>query len=235
MRGQLTRGVILLSAVMAISAADARAQGNWRPGDFGSLRVWMGVFEPAADSRYWDDVFADFTGAASDFQDGVVGVDYLWRTSSSGGVLFGTSAYEGQTTQAYRDYVDERGYDISHLTTLDQWDLTATWVARLGQGQVVPYVGVGGGFLHWRLTEEGDFIDFVDPDMPIVFARYRDEGWTWEALALVGLDFQVSYRWSVFVEGRYRWADDELGGDLAGLGTIDLGGGQVAAGLSWNF
>ena len=234
MRGQLARGVVL-SCVVIAAAAGAEAQGNWQPGAFGSARVWLGVFEPSADSRYWNDVFADFTGSASDFQDAVFGFDYLWRTSTTGGVLFGTSFYEGKTTQAYRDYVDELGHDISHLTTLDTWDLTAAWVARLGRGQVVPYVGVGGGLLSWSLEEEGDFIDFSSADLPIVYARYRSDGWTWEALALAGLDFRMGYRWSVFIEGRYRWAEDELGDSFAGLGTIDLGGGQVVAGLSWNF
>lgn len=235
MRGQLARGVILGCAVIAISAAGAEAQGNWQPGDFGSLRVWLGIFEPHGDSRYWDDVFADFTGSTSDFADGVFGVDYLWRTSPTAGVLFGTSFYEGNATQAYRDYVDELGRDISHATTLDEWDITLAWVSRLGRGSVVPYVGLGGGLVQWRLEEEGDFIDFSDPDLPVYLTRYRADGWAWEALALVGLDFRVGYNWSAFVEARYRWADDELTDDFAGLGTIDLGGGQLAAGLSWNF
>ena len=87
----------------------------------------------------------------------------------------------------------------------------------------------------WQLREEGSFIDFGDDDLPIIYASYRAESTTWEAFAIAGLDIRLSYRWSFFFEGRYRWAEDELNRDLAGLGAIDLSGLQLDGGFAYNF
>lgn len=229
------RALSVAVVVAALWSVSAEAQGNWQPGDFGSLRFYMGLFEPDANSQYWDDSFSVFTGSASDFEDLVFGTDYLWRTSRQGGVLFGVSFYEGKATQAYLDWVDSDGYDISHLTTLGLADLSAAYVVQLGRGGVHPYLGAGGGLLWWRLREEGSFIDFADDNLPIVFASYRADSTTWELFALAGIDFRLSNRWSFFFEGRYRWAEDELNKDFAGFGTIDLSGFQAVGGFSYNF
>ena len=69
----------------------------------------------------------------------------------------------------------------------------------------------------------------------MVYASYRSDGITWELFALAGLDVRIGYRSSIFFEGRYRWADDELNNDFAGFGTIDLSGMQFVGGFSWSF
>jgi hypothetical protein len=232
---QKSRVFTLVIAVAALWSASAEAQGNWQPGDFGSWRFYMGVFEPTASSQYWDETFEVFTGSPSDFEDLVFGTDYLWRTSRYGGILFGVSFYDGRATQAYIDWVDAGGGDISHTTTLTLTDMTAAYVLRVGRGGVRPYIGGGGGLLWWRLREEGSFIDFADPNLPIVFASYRSDGTTWELFGLAGLDFRLGHRWSFFFEGRYRWSEAELNQDFAGFGTIDLSGPQVVGGFSYNF
>jgi hypothetical protein len=229
------RVLILVVTVATLWSVNAGAQGNWQPGDFGSWRFYMGLFEPTASSQYWDDTFDVFTGSPSDFEDLVFGTDYLWRTSRQGGVLFGISFYEGRATQAYLDWVDASGQDISHTTTLGLADMTAAYVLRFGRGSVTPYLGGGGGLLWWRLTEEGSFIDFANPDLPIIFASYRSDGTTWELFALAGLDFRLGRNWSFFFEGRYRWAEAELNRDFAGFGTIDLSGIQLTGGFAYNF
>jgi hypothetical protein len=237
MHTHLTRSVILGLLLLSAGATLAEAQGNWQPGDFGSLRFRLSLFEPEGSSDYWDETFDVFTGSPADLQDLGFGIDYLWRTSSSSGLLVGTSWYGGSATQAYRDYVDSDGFDIRHRTSLDLWDVSAAFVYRFGSGswRATPYLGVGGGFLYWDLEEVGDFIDFSSPGREIFFAGYRASGWTWEALGLAGIDIPVGYRWSFFAEGRYRAADDELGDDFAGFGTIDLSGWELSAGFSWNF
>lgn len=214
---------------------DVGAQGNWQPGDFGSIRFRAGLFTPEGDSGYWQDKFADFTGSPNTFRDFAWGLDYMWRTSHSSGVLFGTSFFDGKATQSYYDWVDADGRDISHTTSLQLWDLTAAFVWRIGRAGLVPYVGLGGGFQNWSLKETGNFIDFGDEELPIVFAEYRSSGWTYELFGLAGVDVPLGFRWSFFVEGRYRYSEDELNDDLSGLGTIDLSGTEFTAGVSWNF
>jgi len=235
MRSQRYRVLALGIAIASLASFNAEAQGNWRPGDFGSWRFYMGIFEPEANSQFWDDYFIDFTGSPSDFQDLVFGTDYLWRTSGNGGLLFGASYYEGKSTLAYQDWVDADGQDISHTSSLRLSDLTAAYVLRFGASSLRPYLGGGGGLLWWQFREEGYFIDFTDDELPIFFGNYRADGLTWELFALVGLDFRLSHNWSFFFEGRYRWSEDEMGGDFSGFGTIDLSGGQMVGGFSYNF
>lgn len=227
--------ITVTAMILAGSAGDANAQGNWKPGDFGSLRFSLGIFSPQGDSQYWDETFDAFTGSASDLEDVVFGIDYLWRTSRHAGLLFGGSYFDGAATQAYRDWVDADGGDINHTTSLSLSDLTAAYVWRFGTGGVGPYVGGGGGLQWWNLREEGYFIDFSDPDLPVVFASYRAGGTTWELFALAGLDVPLGRQWSFFFEGRYRWSEDELNEDFSGFGTIDLSGVQLTGGFSWNF
>lgn len=237
MRRTAARLVIPAAMAFILVTPRAEAQGNWQPGDFGSLRFRIGLIEPQADSVYWDDVFTVFTGSPSDLRDLGFGVDYLWRTSTHSGLLFGTGFSSGSTTQAYRDYVDADGNDIRHTTSLDTWDLSLAYVYRFGAGRwtVTPYAGVGGGVLNWRLQESGYFIDFGVPSWPVVWGDYRASGWTWQAVGLAGIDLPLTDRWSVFAEGRYRYSDDELGQDFSGFGTIDLSGYELALGFSWNF
>jgi len=235
MRRSTSLAVTVATIILAGFSSDASAQGNWQPGDFGAVRGYLGVFSPQGDSEYWNDTFDVFTGSPSNFEDVVFGVDYLWRTSRRSGLLFGTSFYSGATTQSYLDWVDGDGNDISHTTTLKLTDLTAAYIWRFGAHGARPYIGGGGGLLWWGLREEGYFIDFADPDLPVVFASYDAGGTTWELFALAGLDVPLGYRWSFFIEGRYRWSEAELDDDFSGFGTIDLSGLQLVGGLSWNF
>jgi hypothetical protein len=231
------RTLIIASIVVLVGSQSAEAQGNWQPGDFGSWRIRFGLFEPDGDSEYWNDTFRDFTGSVSDFEDAVWGVDYIWRNSRKTGVLFGTSYFNGETAQAYRDFEDSSGFDITHTTRLELWDFYVAYTLRFGdQGsRVIPYVGAGAGLHYWNLQESGDFIDFSDPFLRIFSAHYTADGWTWGGLVLVGLDVPLGYSSSFFFEGRYRWSEDELGNDFSGFGTIDLSGPELSAGFAWNF
>ena len=229
---------LMVTGILAMAVAGlAEAQGRWRPGDQGSVRVLVGQFAPDGNSQYWDDKFRDFTGSASDFDDVVVLADYRKPLGERAALLLGGGWYEGSSTQAYRDWVDSSGREIRHTTTLDTFELTAAVVLELGGrgGWLTPYLGIGGGFLWYDLTEVGSFIDFDDPDLPIVDAAYGSNDGTFELLALGGLDIRVGEAWSLVVQGRWRDADDELSEGLAGLGTLDLSGYDVTAGLAFHF
>ena len=223
-------------AVLTGGAAEVAAQGNWQPGDFGALRLRLGLFEPDGDSRYFDDKALDWTGEPEDLEDAAAGMDYLWRYGRSSGLLFGIGFWEGEMTQAYRDFVDQGGMEISHLTSLETAELSVAWSYRFGDGAgLTPYIGAGGGFLWWRLREDGDFIDFGDPGLPINRSFFEAEGWTTHYLLLAGAEVPMGSSWSFFAEGRWRTADDDLGDDFAGFGEIDLSGREISAGVSFNF
>jgi hypothetical protein len=227
--------VLLAALIVLVVAADAGAQWQRQVEPPGQLRFRLGLFEPSGSSEGWDGVFEGFTGRPGDLQDFVWGTDYLWRTGPHTGVLFGFSYYAGSTTSGYQDWVTDDGSEIRHTTQLTTSDLTVAFVYRFGSAAVRPYVGIGGGFVWWTLTDEGNFIDFGVPAQPIFWGWYGADGGTFEAFGLLGIDFPVNPRWSVLVEGRYRYAADELGDDYSGFGELDLSGYELTAGFGVNF
>jgi hypothetical protein len=230
-----TRAALLGSALLILVAADAEAQWMRTYEPSNQIRFRLGIFEPAGGSDGWDAVFEGFTGRPSDLQDFVWGGDYLLRTGRHTSVQFGFSYYRGATTSAYEDWVDDNGNEIRHTTRLVTSDLTAAFVYRFGGGGIRPYLGIGGGFVWYTLTDEGYFIDFGSSDLPIIWAWYEARGATFEAFGLGGIDIPLNPRWSFFVEGRYRWASDELGDDFSGFGTLDLSGYEISGGFGLNF
>ena len=227
--------ILIITCLIAFTPV-AEAQRSWSPGDTGSVRFRLGLFEPQANSGYWSEKFEVWTGNAEDFQDLTWGVDGLWMVGPTWGFQFGSSWYQGATTQSYRDYVDDTGRDIAHRTELTTWDLTAAWLYKPLRGSSVrPYFGVGGGLVSWRLLEYGDFIDFGN-DGSVEYGAYGDEGTTFMAFGLVGLEFLSGSGWSFIVEGRWREAETSLGGGFGSLNQrLDLSGPELSGGISWNF
>ncbi|RLE23241.1 MAG: hypothetical protein DRJ65_12250 [Acidobacteria bacterium] len=227
---------LLIIGSLLVFAPVAEAQSSWSPGDTGSMRFRLGLFEPNADSSYWDEKFDVWTGSGEDFQDLVWAVDGLWMFGPTVGFQVGSSWYGGATTQSYRDWVDDAGRNISHRTELTTWDLTVAAIFKPFRGSTVrPYIGIGGGLLSWRLLEYGDFIDFGG-DGSVVYGSYRDDGTTFLAFGMAGVEFFSRSGWSFFVEGRWKEAETSLGGGFGGLNQrLDLSGPELSAGIARNF
>ncbi len=230
-----TRTILLATLLLLLAGADAEAQWQRHYEPNGQVRFRLGLFEPIGGSEGWDGVFEGFTGEPSDLRDFVWGTDFLWRTGRHTAVLFGFSYYGGATTSSYEDWVGDDGSEIRHTTSLSISDLTAAFLYRFGSNGVRPYLGIGGGFIWWELTDEGYFIDFGVPQQPVVWAWYGARGTTFEAFALAGIDIPINPRWSIIIEGRYRYATDELGDDFSGFGELDLTGYELTGGFGVNF
>lgn len=228
--------VAMVCAVASVAAAQ-RYGGNYQVGDAGSMRAFIGMFEPDGSSTYWDDKFADFTGDIADFDDVTFSLDFRKPIGYSSALLFQGGWYEGKSTQAYRDWEDASGRPIGHLTTLTTFELSAAWVFEIGghDNTVTPYFGVGAGYIWWDLEEHGDFIDFTDDQLPIVRARYTASSGTFAYFAVGGIDVEITPNVSLVAQGRWREADDELGGAFAGFGTLDLSGIEYAGGIALHF
>lgn len=229
----------LTLAVLVAVALPASAQYRhraYRGGD-NAVRVSAGLFTPDGDSRYWGDSFFDFTGDIGDFEDAVVDVDYVRRLGGNLKLIATVSGYEGKVDQAYRRYTDDSGRDIFHTTTLSLSTATIGLLADLAprQSPVIPYLGAGGGLYAWELKESGDFIDFTTEPLEVFSDRFKDDGVTTGWYWLAGLNFPVGDSWTIFVQGRWQYADDTLSNDFVDLGRLDLSGRELTAGFSWEF
>ncbi len=230
--------LITTGSVWAQSPLHRRA-GIATVDESGAFRIRLGFFEPDGGSEYWDESETYFTGGRDDMGDLLGAFDYVRRISDSSSLVFTAGFWEGDTDQAYRDWVDGEGHSIFHTTTLEMTQLTAAWVFDLSQrsGPVIPYVGIGGGLYFWELREEGQFIDFGDDPPTIVLARYTADGVVPGLFAVGGVELMVSPGWSWVGEVRYHWVRDELGSSFTGTHSmdLDLSGYELSAGISWRF
>lgn len=229
-----SHAIWMLAGLLVVSAPAWAQRGSYERD--GAFRLHLGSFRPDADSEYWDDKAREFSGDAGDFENLSVGGDYLLSLSRHVGLLFSGSYYQGDTTQSYLDFVDNRGDEISHDTTLDIGSLTAGVVFSFTgpDAPVIPYVGAGGGFYSWRLEEDGDFIDFHSPRHDVFFSNPTADGVAFGGYWMVGLEAPITPRMSLYGEGRWTRAKDTLGGDFEGFGDLDLSGREFVAGISWN-
>ncbi len=235
--GTLASGA-LATLLFLFSPTSSRAQEelqHW-PGQ-SNIRFSLGEFAPDGSSSYWEDKEIDFTGSTDELADITLDIDYIYYWTERFGALVSMGGWQGKQTQSYRDFVDLSGRDISHLTTVEGVWLDFGLVFHLFDRRraIMPYVGAGGSVVFWELSEEGEFIDF-DRSPPEVFndAFFADGdafGWFF----LVGLEVPVSDSVALFAEGRWRRAEDELGSDFAGFGTLDLSGRSITGGVSFVF
>lgn len=201
------------------------------------IRGSLGVFSPDGESRYWEEKSRDFTTTVSDYDDFTFALDYLYFVSPRLGALFSIGGWEGESTQGYRDFVDNLGNEIEHVTTVDAVWLDFGLVFHLlgRRAPVMPYVGAGGSFIGWELAEEGEFIDFGFNPPEVITDLFVADGETFGFFVLVGLEIPLGSSAALFAEARWRDADVELRQDFAGFGTLDLSGRSLTAGLSFSF
>jgi opacity protein-like surface antigen len=230
-----TASVLALLLAAPGFASNGGSRGHW--GEDQIFRFDLGQFEPRGDSEYWDDVELEFTGSSADFDDAVIGVEWVRFLGDRLGLSIAGSFYEGSDTLEYRRFEDQNGFPIRHTADLDISSFTIGLLLHITQRDraIVPYVGFGGGVWAWRLIEVGDFIDFSTPTLEVFDDYFEDEasavGYYWRA----GLEVPLATNWSLYAEGRWQRVDDELGADFEGLGEIDLSGETMAAGLSVSF
>lgn len=233
MKSKTLRTTIALAGLLL---AVAPAWGQSRRGSYerdGAFRVHLGSFAPEGESEYWADKEREFTGDTGDLENVSFGIDYLLSLNRRFGLLFSGTAYSGDHTQSYDDFVDNFGDRIRHDTTLGISSATLGLVLHpLGSdAPISPYIGGGGGAYFWTLEEEGDFIAANDD---VFFSQSEEDGVTFGYYFLAGLEAPITPRLSLFGEGRWSQAEDELSDDLEGFGDIDLSGRTFLVGLSWN-
>lgn len=201
------------------------------------VRVRGGVLTPDGGGDYWDEKELDFTGEAADLEDAFFGVDYRRTLNSQLSLLFSIDGWEGSDPTRYRDFVDQDGFPIRHLQTLEVTSATVGLVVRLAppRSPVVPYLGVGGGMYGWRLEEAGDFIDFTGPELEVFSGFFEDTGTAFGWYGLAGVEFGFGSGLTVFVEGKWNQADADLGGDFEGFGSLELSNRQLGAGVGFRF
>ena len=236
---KFVRGIIGAAAVAVILAPAAaqaqitRVSGSDTRHSFG---VNLGGFFPnTEDSRVADDVLLanrsslDFT--LKDFRRFSVGAEYLYGVTDHIEAGLDVSFYQRTVPTAFSFFQHEDGRLIEQELKLRITPITAS-VRFLPTGRnatVQPYIGIGAGFLNWRYSEIGEFIDFSEEE-PIIFDNFSDpfvaSGTKIAPVVIGGLRFLGADIWTVGGEVRWQKAEGDTGGRAAGFiaDKIDLGG-----------
>ncbi len=241
--------ILSLTMCALLSATLLRAQATSPDFLFGAPRgsvTIRGGFHVASASGDVFDFFSDtLTLQGSDFNAPVFGVDVSWSIHSRIDLLGSIDFSKGRSSSEYRDFEENDGTPILQQTELTKTPLTGSvklYVVPKGRAisrfayvptKIRPYVGGGGGLIHYRLLQQGDFVDFVD--LSIFTGEFSSSGWGGELHAFGGVDIRLSPRYYLSVEGRYVWANATLSGDFVGFDPVDLSGFQTTAGVQIQF
>jgi opacity protein-like surface antigen len=207
----------------------------------GGLDLRVGAFLPSADSNLFDDDADLYIVNGERITDG------KWRGFTGGAEVqvslsrevelgFHIDGYGRKLHTAYREFEGPGGRDVQQ--TLDLTVVPMGITLRVAPGgrhaTVVPFAGVGADLIYWKYEEFGEFIDFVDPSLPIINDSFRSDGVKPGFHVSGGLRFALSHDFSLVGEARYQFAKADMGDDFRG-NKVDLGGLSATLGLHIRF
>jgi hypothetical protein len=220
-------GVLALCVVVSALPAAAAA---------GGLDVRLGALWPSADSILFDDDEELYFVNDGDWVGFTGGAEYSIKLVDNLEVGFHLDGYGKHVDTAYRGFEHEDGGDIRQTLELATVPLGVTLrlVPTGRRAKIAPFLGVGGDVVFYEYKEYGDFIDFFDDDLPVIFDSFQSDGVTVGVHATAGVRFYVSDDVAVVGEARYLWAEDDMDDDFRGY-RIDLGGIAATLGVHIRF
>ena len=242
--------MVILGATAARAYDDEDLGPNLGRGEFS---FHFGAFEPRADSDRWHDNDDLLLQDRADFVGLVQGLTFATHINPYLDFAVGGEYYKKTDHTSYVDFVFSDGSEIKQKEYLRLTPLDFTFrflpiprsESRGRRGvtvlrPVIPYLGGGVGALFWDYREVGNFID--DPNALIPTVSHRDrhtQSVTPSLHAVAGVEVQFSPNVAMQIEGKYRWARDELGSQFKRTGiednNFDLSGGSLSAGLAFRF
>jgi hypothetical protein len=252
MRNWLPVVLVLLASTTASAAPDEQnlpaPQAPHRDPDFffgrpdGSFAVRGNWLFSHAGSDWYDFVTDQLTLDKGSFNAPGVTFEAGFSLSPRFDVIGGVEVSNAWSSSEYRRYVDNNRLPITQTTQLQGTTISGSVkYALIPRGHevgsvawvpttFVPYVGAGAGAHWYKLSQQGDFVDFVD--LSVFTDVFRSTGWSPSAHVFGGADIKVYKRLYVSVEARYQWAKGDLGVDWIGFDPIDLSGLSVGSGIN---
>lgn len=202
----------------------------------GGLDLRMGGFFPRGHSNLFSDVNELYGVRSEDFDGFTGGIEYSFNVDDH--VEFGIhlDGYGEKVFSSYRDFERDDGSPIFQDLQLVVIPLgvTARFLPAGRRAKVSPYVAAGADVFFYEYTEQGDFIDFFDDDLPIVLDAFESDGATVGFHAAAGLRVPVNHDWSVTGEVRYQWAHTDMDDDFD-RNELDLSGLSATLGVHLRF
>ncbi len=212
------------------------------PASAGGLDIRLGAFIPRASSNLFLDDEELYFVQKSDWTGFTGGAEYNHVLVDNVELGIHVDGYSRTLDTSYRDFVRPDGSEIYQTLKLNivPFGLTVRLVPTGKRTKIAPYVGGGVDLFYWKYEEWGDFIDFFDPELPVYYDEFLSDGVTFGFHATGGVRFYLNRDFALVAEGRYQWAEADMGDDFApnepGLvNRIDLSGASVTFGLHVRF
>ena len=237
----MRRATLSLTLLVLIVAAASRAGAD-------GFDARIGAFFPRGNETLFQDDRDLYFVEKSDFNGVYGGVEYNRQLMDNVEVGIHLDGYGRTVDTSYRDYVRPDGSEIRQSLHFSQVPLGVTirFLPTSKKAAIVPYVGGGVDAVFWNYEEYGDFIDFMSPDCdtdlgcPILADHFKSNGTAFGFHALGGLRVYINRDFAIVAEGRYQWAEDDMGEDFAPnepglINRIDLTGATFTVGVHIRF
>jgi opacity protein-like surface antigen len=226
-----------MSRVLAAAIVATALLGTASSATAGSLELRLGGFIPRADSLLFDDNAELYGTQKSDWSGLTGGIEYRHRFNGSSLELgVHVDGFTRELDTSYRDYVGDGDREIEQTLKLSTAPLGVTLRFAPGDrhARIQPYIGAGVDVVFWE--EFGEFIDFLDEDLPIVNDSFVSDGAALGMHVAGGLRVALSPDFGLSAEAKYLLAGKpDMGGDFGDDLQIDLSGASVTVGFFVNF
>jgi hypothetical protein len=226
---------------LAVSGGAASAQA-------GGLDLRFGGYFPSADSNLFDDDADLYTrgaafGAAtppglkdSDWDGFAGGIEYNHKLAHNVEWAVHVDGYGRTLDTSYRHYTRTDGSPILQTLKLEIVPIGASIriVPTSRRARFAPFLAVGADLVYYKYREFGDFIDFFDPDRPIIADSFRSDGFAPGFHAAGGFRIALGDDFAIVGEGRYLWSKTDMDDDFRN-NRIDLGGISATLGMHIRF
>lgn len=210
------------------------------------ISVFGGFAMPRASSDLFEFTTSELTLGRGDFAAADIGADLAFRITERFDIALGVAHAKSSQRSEFRDWVDGDDQPIEQTTAFRRTPLSiSVRFHPLPRGRSVgsfawipaqfdPWVGAGVGRMRYSFKQQGDFINFDDPDNPVVFTdRFSSDGWANMIQASAGAGWSLSPRMLLTGELRYIHSSAELRGDFVGFDRLDLSGLATSIGLAF--
>jgi len=248
-RGALLSGVLAVAAaLLPVQAAGAQSRG----GDgylfrapAAALTVRAGVAHPSAAGGLFDFVREELTLGPASLTGVNLGAEFSLMATPRFALQLGAAWLARTAGSEYRDFVGTDDLPIAQQTTFQrtplwagvQWNLLPVGerVGRLAwvPNRFVPYLSAGGGMMHFRFRQVGEFVDAESLD--IFESTLTTGGWAPLGYVAAGTTLALSPGVGLTVEVRRDQARGTAAGSFRDFRRIDLSGSSATVGLTFRY
>lgn len=210
-----------------------------------SMSLRLGVARPSETGKLFEFTRDNLMVNKGDFTSFSMGADLDIAVTSRLAVQFGATVAQANKLSEDRNFIDNNDLPIEQTTSFRRSPVTlglkyylTSPGASLGRyawvpNRIAPYVAAGGGLMHYRFRQSGDFVDYQTLD--VFNTTLSSSGWSGTSYVSGGAVISLSARMGLVTEARYDRARAPLGTDFQGFDRIDLSGVSVTTGLHLRF